>query len=140
MNADQPAPRPGAKGRFPWLTCGCLLLVIFVLACVIFPNFVPNLLAQGQAGQAADAYLNSIKADKHIQSWTLTSPTIGQWYGDGLSGGDEANISGEVTYEDGRRDPLTIVLRDEGFMNFLHENWHVARLDLGTGPVFTPTP
>ncbi|HLY25741.1 MAG TPA: hypothetical protein VKQ72_05335 [Aggregatilineales bacterium] len=140
MLTNQNPQIPAARKRFPLLPCGCLFFLIFVLMCVIFPNTLPNLLAQYQASQAADSYMAGIKAEKHIQSWNFTSHSITQWTGDGLSGGNKADFSGVVIYEDGQSGPLSMTLRDDGFMNFLHENWRIDKVDFGsdTSPTATP--
>jgi hypothetical protein len=138
MNADQPVPRPAKKRRVPWLACGGLILLIVLLNCVIFPNFIPDLLAQIQSRRAADSYLNTLKADQHIPSWNFSGQTLSQWYGDGMSMGSQVDFSGEVMYEDGSRAPLTLILRNNGILS--SENWRVDRVNFGPVPAVTPAP
>lgn len=130
------APKRGRQA----LTCSCLSVLITLFVCVGVLFVFQNILPQSQAGNAADSYLNSVKANNHIQSWAFSKRTMTGWTGDGFSGGDEADFSGEVIYVDGQPGTITMILRNDGFMNFLSANWRVIKVDFGSTPNLIPTP
>jgi hypothetical protein len=133
VDTDPTSIKPAPRRRLRWFTWCCLSVLIIAVLCVGLSVVAILIAPPIQSGRAADSYLNSVKADKHIQSWNFTSRQVSSWNGEaGIEGGNIANFSGDVTYDDGQHGTVTMVLRDDGFLNFLSENWRVETAQFGS--------
>ena len=142
MNNDSRQYKPVWRKWFGRLTCGCFLIpAILVILILIYGLVAPTAddWDRFQGSQAADNYLNSIKADKHIQSWNFTGRTETFYSGDGAGNmGHQVELSGDVTYQNGQHGTLTMIL----IYNYPYsskQEWWVSKVDYGSSRDVTPT-